>query len=121
MCKLTAKVAGAKFLIFATLDLGAIISQHFKPIFHCDAKPFSLGTGVGLDPQRHTFASSNTKDTIMLVSFALGDANFSRHPTQNPNASQWNIGGMIHKLVEIIHLEEAMSQIIYLDFDLKST
>ena len=28
----------------------------------------------------------------MLVSFALGDANFSRHPTQNPNASQWNIG-----------------------------
>ena len=28
----------------------------------------------------------------MLVSFALGDTNFSRHPTQNPNASQWNIG-----------------------------
>ena len=39
----------------------------------------------------------------MLVSFALGDANFSRfyptrnlkvvfYPTQNPNASQWNIG-----------------------------
>ena len=26
------------------------------------------------------------------VSFALGDANFSHHPTQNPNASQWNIG-----------------------------
>ena len=59
--------------------------DHVKPIFHCDAKPFTLGTGVGLDPQRHTFAS-------MLVSFALGDANFSRHPMQNPNASQWNIG-----------------------------
>ena len=28
----------------------------------------------------------------MLVSFALGNANFSGHPTQNPNASQWNIG-----------------------------
>ena len=39
----------------------------------------------------------------MLVSFALGDANFSRfyptrnlkvafYPTRNPNASQWNIG-----------------------------
>ena len=28
----------------------------------------------------------------MLVSFALGNANFSRHPMQNPNASQWNIG-----------------------------
>ena len=42
-------------------------------------------------------------DTNMLVSFALGDANFSRfyptrnlkvafYPTRNPNASQWNIG-----------------------------
>ena len=30
--------------------------------------------------------------TNMLVSFALGDANFSRHLTQNPNTSQWNIG-----------------------------
>ena len=28
----------------------------------------------------------------MLVSFALGDSNFSRHPTQNPNASRWKIG-----------------------------
>ena len=28
----------------------------------------------------------------MLVSFALGDTNFSCHPMQNPNASQWNIG-----------------------------
>ena len=25
-----------------------------KPIFHCDAKPFALGTGVGLGPQCHT-------------------------------------------------------------------
>ena len=56
--------------------------KYFKPIFHCDAKPFALGT----------FASPNAKDTNMLVSFALGDTNFSRHPTQNPDASQWNIG-----------------------------
>ena len=27
-----------------------------KPIFHCDAKPFALGTGVGLDTQHHNFA-----------------------------------------------------------------
>ena len=27
-----------------------------EPIFHCDAKPFALGPGVGLDPQRHNFA-----------------------------------------------------------------
>ena len=63
-----------------------------QPIFYCDAKPFALGTDVGLDPQCHTFASPNTKDTNLLVSFALSDANFSRHPMQNPNASQWNIG-----------------------------
>ena len=53
-----------------------------KSIFHCYAKPFELGT----------FASPNTKDINMLVSFALGNTNFSRHPTQNPKASQWNIG-----------------------------
>ena len=35
----------------------------------------------------HTFALPNAKDTNMLVSFVLGDANFLRHPTQNPNAS----------------------------------
>ena len=28
----------------------------------------------------------------MLVSFALGGANFARHPTQNSNTSQWIIG-----------------------------
>ena len=35
----------------------------------------------------------------MLVYFALDDAHFSRHPRQNPNASQWNIGcvGPKHK------------------------
>ena len=40
----------------------------------------------------HTFASPNAKDTNMLVYFALSDTNFSRHPRQNPNASQRNIG-----------------------------
>ena len=55
---------------------------HFKPIFHCEAKPFTLGT----------FGSPNTKDTNMLVSFALGDAIFLHHPMQSSNASQWNIG-----------------------------
>ena len=28
--------------------------RSLKPIFHCDAKPFALGTGVGLDPECHT-------------------------------------------------------------------
>ena len=26
-----------------------------KPIFHCDAKSFALGPGIGLDPQCHNF------------------------------------------------------------------
>ena len=30
--------------------------QGFIPIFHCDAKTFTLGPGVGLDPQCHNFA-----------------------------------------------------------------
>ena len=45
-----------------------------KPIFHCDAKPFALGT----------FASPNAKDGTLLVSLALDYANFSRHLMQNP-------------------------------------
>ena len=35
---------------------------------------------------------SRPPGTNMLVSFELGDANFSHHPTRHPNASQWNIG-----------------------------
>ena len=45
-----------------------------KPIFHCDAKTFELGT----------FASPNAKYTNMLVALALGEAKSSRHLTQNP-------------------------------------
>ena len=40
------------------------IAGCLKPIFHCDAKPFTLGPGVGLDPQRHNFGW----ETNMLVS-----------------------------------------------------
>ena len=29
--------------------------ESLEPIFHCDAKPFALGTGVGLDTQCHNF------------------------------------------------------------------
>ena len=42
----------------------------FKPIFHCDAIPFALGP----------FALPNEKNTNMLVSLVLGDANFLRWP-----------------------------------------
>ena len=47
--------------------------MYLKPIFHCDAKPFALGTGVGLDPRRHPFASRNAKYTNMLVYFAVSE------------------------------------------------
>ena len=40
---------------------------NLKPIFLCDAKPLTLGPGVGLDPQSHTFASPNAKNSNMLV------------------------------------------------------
>ena len=64
---------------------------------------FALGTGVGLDPQRHTFTLPNAKDTNMWVYFALADAHVFAfypkrnlkvvfYPTGNRNASQWNIG-----------------------------
>ena len=66
--------------------------KSFKPLFHCDAKPFALGTFASPNAKDSTFALPNTKNTNMLVSLALGDANFVRHLTQIPNASQWNIG-----------------------------
>ena len=52
----------------------------------------SWGSGARAVGAVEPFASPNAKDTNMLVSFALGDANVSCHPTQNPNPSQWNIG-----------------------------
>ena len=64
------------------VNINNFMWEKVKPIFNCDAKPLALGT----------FASPNAKDTNMLVSFALDNAIFSRYPTQNPNASQWNIG-----------------------------
>ena len=79
------------------------VIKTLKPIFHCDAKLFALGTCVGLDPQRHTFASPNAKYTNMLVyfgvtltlTFALAPTQnfkFALAPTPTPDASQWNIG-----------------------------
>ena len=58
--------------------------QILKPIFHCDAKPFALGTFVSPNAKDSTFALPNAKNTNMLVSLALVDANISRYLTQNP-------------------------------------
>ena len=61
----------------------------FKPIFHQNAKYLASGVGVGQCTRRQNFALPNAKYTNMLVSLALGDANFSRF---YPTRSQWNIG-----------------------------
>ena len=70
--------------------------RNIKPIFHCDAKPFALGIGVGLDPQRHNFALLiPTCWYLKTQKFALPptpNLKFALPPMRNPNASQWNIG-----------------------------
>ena len=67
-----------------------------KPIFHCDAKPFALDPGIDLDPQRHNLALEiPTCWYPKTLKFALTPTQilkFTLPPTQNPNASQWNIG-----------------------------
>ena len=42
-----------------------------KPIFHCDAKPFALGTFASPNAKDSTFALPNAQNTNRLVSFAL--------------------------------------------------
>ena len=51
-----------------------------KPIFHQNAKSFALGTFASPNAKDSSFVLPNTRNTNMLVSFALGDANFSRFP-----------------------------------------
>ena len=58
---------------------------HLKPIFHCDAKPFALGPGVGLNPNATIVLGIPTYWYLKTLKLALP-------PTQNPNASQCNIG-----------------------------
>ena len=69
---------------------------HLKPIFHCDAKPFALDPGVGLDPQRHNFALEiPTCWYLKTRKFAFSptpNLKVVLPPTRNPNASQWNKG-----------------------------
>ena len=69
-----------------------------KPIFHCDAKTLALGPGVGLTPPTPQFCVG---DTNMLVSKNAkicvtpnANSKICIIPTQTPNASQWNIGGV---------------------------
>ena len=60
--------------------------KFLKPIFHCDAKPFALGTFASPNAKDSTFALPHAKNTNMLVSLVLGDANIVRYLTQNPQS-----------------------------------
>ena len=52
----------------------------FKSIFHCDAKLLALNTSASPNTKESTFALPIARNTNMLVSLALGDANFLRWP-----------------------------------------
>ena len=55
-------------------------SHSLKPIFHCDAKLLAPANFALPNAKDSTFALPNAKNTNMLVSLALGDANFLRWP-----------------------------------------
>ena len=73
-------------------------SLSFNPIFHCNTKPFTLGPGVGLDPQRHNFELGiPTYWYLKMLKFVLPPTRmlkFVLPPMSIPNASRWNIGGV---------------------------
>ena len=73
--------------------------KHVKSIFHCDAKYLVSGVGVGQWPRRQHFALGIP--TCWYLKFAFPDAKppmpnlkFGLALTPNPNASQWNLGGV---------------------------
>ena len=84
------------------------LTEGHKPIFHQNAKYLASGTFASPDAKDRSFASPNARNTNMLVSLALGDANFLRGPctfnffcvdffalgTQCKPVFRWNIGGV---------------------------
>ena len=73
-----AVLADDKSFVFRSL----LLAGEVKPIFHCDANLLASGNFAIPNAKDSTFALLNAKNTNMLVSLALGDANFSRHLTQ---------------------------------------
>ena len=57
-----------------------VYEKTLKPIFHCDAKLLGLGTFASPNAKDSTFALPNSRNTNMLVSLALGDADFLLWP-----------------------------------------
>ena len=75
--------------------------RRLKPIFHCNAKPFALGPGIGLDTQCHNPALPiPTCWYLKTRKFALPptpNLKFALPPTPNPDASRWNIGCVVYQ------------------------
>ena len=61
-------------------QLSTEIQVNIKPIFHQNAKLLALGTFASANAKDSTFALPNAKNTNMLVSLVLGDANFLCQP-----------------------------------------
>ena len=55
-----------------------MLAPLLRPIFHQNPKLLELGTFASANAKDSTFALPNAKNTNMLVSLALGDANFLR-------------------------------------------
>ena len=62
------------------LFLDVLSPIYLKPIFHQNAKYLASGTFASGNAKSSTFALADARNTNMLVSFALGDANFLRLP-----------------------------------------
>ena len=61
-----------------------------KPIFHCDTKYLALGGGVGQFPLTPELFCWRYQHVGIFE--PTQNVKFASAPTQNPNASQWNIG-----------------------------
>ena len=86
----------AKWIALYTLKA----PKNLKPIFHCNAKPLTLGPRVGLDPQREILALGIPTcwylKTLAGQTWAPCGPNAKPHgpnvSPHGPNASRWNIG-----------------------------
>ena len=67
-----------KLMNMKILIANYIVGNNLKPIFHQNAKLLALGTFASPNAKYTTFALPDAKNTNMLVSLALGDANISR-------------------------------------------
>ena len=70
-----------------------------KPIFHCDAKYLASGVGVRQCPQHQNFVLGiptcwylGANANLKFASPPTQNVKFALALTQNPSASQWNIG-----------------------------